>query len=280
MADVRKGPVWAKILIYLVLAIFTVMAIYPIFWMIIQSFKTTQEYITTSKLAFPKVWFFGNYPYAWRLAKLGTLMLNSIFYTVITVASVIVLGCMAGFAFAKIPSRLTPGLHGTFIVGILLTLQSIMVPLFLMMNAVGLYDTRIGVLIPYIGLGLPMSVYLATDFVKSVPDALVESARIDGARYLKVFSSIIFPMIAPVAMTIGILTFSGTWNEFMLINILTSNDIIKSLPVGINKFAGQLATDYGKQFSALTIGIIPMVAFYLIFRKQITKGVAAGAVKG
>lgn len=280
MADVRKGPVWVKICIYIVMAVFAVMAIYPIFWLIIQSFKTTQEYITTSKLALPRLWYFDNYPYAWRMASLGRMMINSVFYTFITVAAVIVLGTMAGFAFARIPFRGTPILHGMFIVGILLTLQSIMVPLFLMTNAIGLYDTRLGVLIPYIGLGLPMAVYLATEFCRSVPMALVESARIDGAKYLQIFGFIVFPMLAPVAMTIGIMTFSGTWNEFMLINILTSSDSIKSLPVGINKFAGALATDYGRQFSALVIGMIPMVVFYLMFRKQITKGVAAGAVKG
>jgi raffinose/stachyose/melibiose transport system permease protein len=81
-------------------------------------------------------------------------------------------------------------------------------------------------------------------------------------------------------MTVGILTFTSTWNEFMLINILTSSDAIKSIPVGINRFSGSLASDYGKQFSALVIGMIPMAAFYLSFRKQITQGVAAGAVKG
>ena len=280
MADVRKGPLWVKIIIYIVMAVFAIMAIYPIFWLVIQSFKTTQEYITSSKLALPKIWYPDNYPYAWRMAGLGGMMLNSVFYTFITVAAVILLGTAAGFAFARIPSKATPLLHGMFIVGILLTLQSIMVPLFLMTNAIGLYDTRLGVLIPYIGLGLPMSVYLATEFCQSIPMALVESARIDGAKYLQIFGSIVFPMLAPVAMTIGIMSFSGTWNEFMLINILTSSDSIKSLPVGINKFAGALATDYGRQFSALVIGMIPMVAFYLIFRKQITKGVAAGAVKG
>jgi raffinose/stachyose/melibiose transport system permease protein len=280
MADVRKGPIWVKIIIYAVMAVFAIMAIYPIFWLVVQSFKTTQEYITSSKLALPKMWYFDNYPYAWTMANLGRMMLNSVFYTFITVAAVILLGTMAGFAFSRIPSKATPILHGMFIVGILLTLQSIMVPLFLMTNAVGLYDTRLGVLIPYIGLGLPMSVYLATEFCHSIPGALVESARIDGAKYLQIFGSIVFPMLAPVAMTIGIMSFSGTWNEFMLINILTSSDAIKSLPVGINKFAGALATDYGKQFSALVIGMIPMVAFYLTFRKQITKGVAAGAVKG
>jgi raffinose/stachyose/melibiose transport system permease protein len=278
--EIRQTSLLPKILIYIVMGIFTVLAIYPLLWLVIQSFKTTQEYMTTSKLALPIRWFTGNYPYTWNVGKFGTLLFNSIFYTVLTVVAVVVFGMMAGFGFAKIPSKATKILHGSFVIGILLTLQSIMVPLFLMVNAVGLYNTRLGVLIPYIGLGLPMGVYLGTEFIKSVPDAIIESARIDGAKFLRIFATIVLPMTAPVAMTVAILTFTGTWNEFMLINILTSNDAIKSLPVGVARFSGALASDYGKQFSALVIAAIPMVAFYLIFRKQITKGVAAGAVKG
>jgi raffinose/stachyose/melibiose transport system permease protein len=279
MAEIYKGTA-AKIAIYAVMVLFAVLAVYPLLWLVTMSFKTTQEYITTSKLALPKLWFTGNYPYTWVMGKFGILMINSVIYTAVTVISVTVLSFMAAFAFAKIRSRVTPFLHGMFIIGILLTLQSIMVPLFLMVNAAGLYNTRLGVLIPYIGLGLPMGVYLGTEFIKAIPGALIESARIDGARYLRIFWSIIFPMTAPAAITLGILTFTGTWNEFMLINILTSDDAIKSIPVGIGRFSGALASDYGKQFAALVIGMIPMLLFYIAFRKQITKGVAAGAVKG
>ena len=280
MADIRKTHPLSLILMYSIVLIFTILAIYPIFWLLIQSFKTTQEYMTTSKLSFPQHWFFLNYTISWRIGRFGMLILNSIFYTSITVFSVIMLSFMAGFAFAKIQSKLTPILHGSFIIGILLTLQSIMVPLFLMINAVGLYNTRLGVLIPYIGIGLPMGVYLSTEYIKSIPDSLIESARLDGAKYLVVFKSIIMPMAAPVAATVAILGVTGTWNEFMLINILVSSNELKSLPVGINMFSGALASDYGKQFAALVIGMTPMIIFYMIFRKQITKGVAAGAVKG
>ncbi|MDR0540309.1 MAG: carbohydrate ABC transporter permease [Spirochaetaceae bacterium] len=280
MADVRKGSIPAKTIIYAIMAVFTILALYPLFWLILQSFKTTQEYLTSSKLALPQAWFAGNYPYAWNMGKFGILLMNSIFYTAVTVVAVVLLGFMAGFAFSKLKGKSTKILHGSFIIGILLTLQSIMVPLFLMVNAVHLYNTHLGVLIPYIGLGLPMGVYLGTEFINSIPEALIESARIDGAKYLRIFFSIILPMTAPAAMTVGILTFTGTWNEFMLINILTSNDMVKSIPVGIGRFSGALASDYGKQFSALVIGMVPMVAFYLIFRRQITTGVAAGAVKG
>jgi len=280
MADIRKTNIYSLIAMYLVVIVFTVLAIYPIFWLIIQSFKTTQEYMTASKLAFPKEWFLKNYPYAWTLGKFGLLIMNSIIYTSVTVISVILLSFMAAFAFAKLPSKLTPALHGSFIVGILLTLQSILVPLFLMINAVGLYNTRLGVLIPYIGIGLPMAVYLGTEYIKSIPDSIIESARIDGAKYLHIFWNIVMPIASPVAATVAILGVTGTWNEFMMINILVSKNELKSLPVGINMFSGALASDYGKQFAALVIGMTPMILFYFIFRKQITSGVSAGAVKG
>jgi raffinose/stachyose/melibiose transport system permease protein len=265
---------------YAIVVVFTILAVYPIFWLLVNSFKTTQDYMRISKLALPTKWFFKNYPIAWRDANFTVLTLNSVFYSAISVLSIIILSFMAGFAFAKLPSKITPVLHSSFVIGILITLQCIMVPLFIMMRSVGLYNTRLGVLIPYIGIGLPMAVYLATEYIKGIPDEVIESARIDGAVYMRIFSNIILPMAAPVAVTVAILTTTGTWNEFMLINILVSSDRLKTLPLGINMFAGSLATDYGKQFAALTIGMAPMIIFYAIFRKQITKGVSAGAVKG
>ena len=280
MADIRKTNMLSMIIMYAIVMAFTLLAVYPIFWLVTQSFKTTVEYMMTSKLSFPRVWYFNNYPFAWVTGKFGTLILNSIFYTSVTVISVIVLSFMAGFAFAKLPSKLTPVLHGSFIIGILLVLQSIMVPLYLMINAVGLYNTRLGVLVAYIGVALPMGVYLSTEYIKSIPDSVIESARIDGARYLRIFANIIMPMASPVAATVAILQVTGTWNEFMMINMLVSKSNLRSLPVGINMFSGALASDYGKQFSALVIGMVPMLIFYIIFRKKITEGVSAGAVKG
>jgi raffinose/stachyose/melibiose transport system permease protein len=265
---------------YILVILFTILAIYPIFWVIMSSFKTTQEYMLTSKLAMPKAFFFKNYPLAWRDANFTTLTLNSIFYTAVTVISIIIFSFMAGFAFAKLPSKITPALHGSFIIGILITLQCILIPLFILIRGIGLINTRLGVLIPYIGIGLPIAVYLATEYIKAIPTEVIESARIDGAKYLRIFRTIIMPMAAPVATTVAILTVTGTWNEFMLINILVSSDGLKTIPVGMNMFAGSLATDYGKQFAALVIGMMPMIIFYAIFRKQITLGVSAGAVKG
>ena len=270
---IRVSPI-TKIFFYIIMLGFTAVALYPLFWLFIQSFKTSREYLTAGAPAFPKLWFSGNYPYAWQMGKFGTLFFNSIFYSGVTAILVVVFSLMAGFAFAKIKLRITPFLYGLFVIGILLTLQSIMAPLFLMESAVGLINTRLGVVIPYIGLGLPMGIYLCTEFIKSIPNELIESGRLDGAGYLRIFRSIIFPMCAPVAVPLGIITFAGTWNEFMLINILASSDAAASIPVGLNRFSGALASDY--PFAALVIGLVPVLIFYAIFRKQITKGVVAG----
>lgn len=266
-------------LVYIILIAFAILAIYPLIWLFLNSFKTSTEF-QVNMLGFPRKVKFINYQYAWVRGNFAQLIFNSILYTSISTITIILLSFMSGFAFAKLRSKATNFLYGSYIIGILMTLQSIMVPLFLLINWVYLYDTKLGVLIPYIGIGLPMGIYLSTEFIRSIPTSLIESARIDGAKFSKIFFSIIFPMGRPVATTLAIITTASTWNEFMLINILTSSDSNKSLPVGVQKFAGALSIDFGKQFAALVIGLIPMLAFYLIFRKEITKGVAAGAVKG
>jgi raffinose/stachyose/melibiose transport system permease protein len=275
----REIGLAGRILVYLVLVAFTAMTTYPIIWLVLNSFKTTQEF-QVNRLGLPQHWTVANYPNAWRIGDFGGLFLNSLLYTSVSTGAIVVISLAASFAFAKLRSRATPFLYGSFVIGILLTLQSIMVPLFLMASATHLYNTRLGVLIPYVGIGLPLGVYLCTEYIKSIPDSIIESARIDGASYLRIFASIVMPMARPVATTLAILSVTSVWNEFMLINILVSKNSLKSLPVGILKFSGTLSSDYGKQFAALVIGMLPMLAFYLIFRNHITKGVSAGAVKG
>ncbi len=268
-----------RVFVYAMMILFTLLTTAPLIWLVISSFKTTTEF-QLNRLGWPQNPSFFNYTSAWRLGKFGTLFLNSLFFTIVSTLAIIFLSVSAGFAFAKIRSKATPILHGSFVIGILLTIQSIMVPLFLLVNGVGLYNTRTGVLIPYIGMGMPMGVYLCTEFIRGIPDSVVESARIDGASYLKILQSIIWPMAKPVAVTLAILNIAGVWNEFMLINILVSSETLRTLPVGILRFSSALSSDYGRQFAALVIGMLPMVIFYLIFRNQITKGVSAGAVKG
>ena len=275
------GLVAGKVLIYFVLIVFAFMTIYPLLWLLMNSFKTTIEFQTNS-MGLPSVWTLANYTGAWQIGKFDKLFLNSLFYTIATTAAIVVLSMMAAFALSKlrIASTRNKLIYGSFIVGILLSPQAIIIPLFLVMDTVNLTNTHLGVLIPYIGLGLPTGIYLGYEYIRSIPDSLIESARLEGASYLSIFWRIILPMTRPVAITLSILTVSGIWNEFMLVNILTRDIDVKSLPVGILKFSGTLSSDYGKQFAALVIGALPMLIYYFVFRKQITQGVSAGAVKG
>jgi raffinose/stachyose/melibiose transport system permease protein len=281
MESSRAPGIIYKIIAYIVMLAFTVLAVYPILWLFIQSFKTNQDYLRNSKLSLPTIWTVANYDFVWNIQKFATFFQNSVIYSVVTVVFVVILANMAGFAFGKLEYKATKLFYGMFIIGMLLTIQSILIPLFIMVNSIGIYNTRIGVLIPYIGLGLPMALYLCTDYIKKgIPDELVESGRIDGASYFRIFWSIVLPMCTPVSVTIAIITFTGTWNEFVLMSILTASDTYKSIPAAVGRYAGALCSDFGKLFTALSIALIPIVVFYLIFRNQITKGVAAGAVKG
>ena len=278
--DNRNISLPAKILVYTIMIIFTVLTIYPILWLVLQSFKTNTTYLTSNKLSFPSSLYLGNYAFVINQGNFFGFFKNSLIYTSVTVTFVVVLSNMAGFAFAKLNYKITKLLHGVFIVGILLTLQSILIPLFLMVSAAGLHNTRWAVLIPYIALGLPMGVYLCTDFQKSIPDELLEAARIDGASFMRIFSRVVLPMCAPVSVTLAIITFTGNWNEFILMSLMTSSEKLKAIPYMVGRYAGALGSDYGKLFTSLTVALIPILVFYSIFRNQITKGVAAGAVKG
>lgn len=296
----KIAGIFGKGLAYAVMGLFTFMTIFPVVWMIYSSFKSNADYML-DKVGLPKEWIFSNYEGAWTLGTFDKLIGNSVIYTVLGAVGIIFFAVLAGFAFAKLKHRATGMIYGSFVMGILLSITSLMVPLFLEVSqldkllgdlfiAVGIlkvgtefhlfYNTWFGVILIYVGSGLPMAVFLCTEYLKSIPDSLVEAARIDGAGYYQIFWRIILPMAAPIATTVAVITVPNLWNEFALINILVSDENLKSLPLGILRFNGSRSTDYGKSFAALTIGMVPMLVFYVMFRKQITKGVSGGAVKG
>jgi len=296
----RVGALLGKALATAVMALFALMAIYPILWLIVNSFKSNADY-QMNKLGMPVEWFPGNYKGAWEIGDFAKLLPNSIFYTTVGTLGVVLLATAAGFAFAKLNHRFRASMYGSFIVGTLLSLSSLMIPLFLQLSQLDLllgglfaglgwvadprafhffYNTRIGVILVYVGSGLPMAIYLSTEYVRGIPTALIEAARIDGASFFKIFWRIVLPMCVPIITTVAIVTLPNIWNEFALINIIVGKLELQTLPLGILRFSGSRSTDYGKQFAALVLGLAPMLVFYVAFHKQITKGVAGGAVKG
>ncbi len=267
-----------RIAAYVFMAIFTFLTVGPLFWLSYSSFKPHVD-IIHNMFAFPTGLFLGNYVRAWTIGKLGGLILNSVFYSFFATIITVYLALGAGYGFSKFGFRISKWFYTFFIMGLLITAHSVLVPLFVMETRVNIDDTRLGVLIPYIGFGLPFMVYLATSYIKGIPTSLEEAALIDGAGYLQIYWRIIRPMSQPVVATMLIFAFLSNWNEFVFVFVLTSRQEIRSLPVGVNAFVGGLSRDFGLLFAALVIATIPMIVFYIFFRDQLMKGFAAGSLK-
>lgn len=268
----------ARIIAYTVMITFTVLTVWPLFWLFYSSFKLHRD-ITRGPLALPTNPTFQNFVTVWIEGHLGIAFVNSIIYTGIATTFIVILAMAAGYAFAKFNYRITGFFYMFFILGLLVVVHSVLVPLFVMETKLNIDNTRFGVILPYIAFGLPFAVYLATSYIKGIPNALVEAAIIDGASYLDIFWHVILPVSRPIVTTMTIFAFLANWNEFVLVFTLTSKTHLRSLPVGINAFAGGMITDFGLRFASLSIGVMPIIIFYLFFRRQIAKGFAGAAVK-
>ena len=225
------------------------------------------------------VWF--NYSSAFIRGKLGGKFLNSVLYSGVSTFFIVLLGLMAGFAVSKMGfKKLSLVIAGLIGFGYLISTNSVIIPLFLLLSKLRLTDTHLGVILAYTAFGLPLSVMLSAQFIKGLPDSLIESAFIDGAGYFRIFFSIIVPMTVPVIVTISIISALGIWNEFLLVLVIASSELTKSLPVGVFSFSSLQSTQLGWQLAALVIAILPAMLVYFIFNRRLTQGVVAGAMKG
>mgnify|MGYP001329969843 CR=1 FL=1 len=274
----KKTITLGKVLAYLLMITFTLLTIIPLTWMILSAFKP-HALIVRHPLAPPMTWYVQNFVLAWTQGHLGIYFVNSIIYSLTATFCTVLFAMSSGYALSKFHYKSSRFVSLLYTLGLLITVHSVIVPLFIMETKLGLSNTRLGVILPYIAFGLPFQVFLATTYIKGIPDAMQESAIIDGANYIQIFLRIITPVATPIISTMFIYTFLGNWNEFILVLTLTSDLTVRSLPDGINSFAGGMSRDYGLQFAALVIGTVPMIIFYLIFKDKIAQGFAARALK-
>jgi len=230
------------------------------------------------KVSLGTVWF--NYVAAITRGTLALKFLNSVIYTAVSTFLIAFLSLMVSFALSKLPfRRVSVFVLGLIGLGYLLSIQSVIIPLFLMLSRAKLTDTHLGIILVYTAFGLPLAVLLMTQFMRGLPDSLIESAYIDGASVFRTFLSIMVPMSTPVIVTVCIISALGIWNEFLLVLVLASSEATKSLPVGVFSFASLMGTQLGWQLAALVIATAPVLAVYMAFNKSITLGVVAGALK-
>lgn len=277
-AKLGVAPLGWRTSAYIIMILFTVITVFPLLWLGYSSLKPNAE-IVMHPLALPEAPSFNNYVRAWDMGRLGMALGNSLIYTCVATIGTVFLALAAAFGLAKFQFKSVKFFTWAFTVGLMLTVHAVIIPLFLLEVKTHLVNTRIGVILPYIAFDLPMSVLIALSFVRGIPDAIIESAEIDGAGYWQIFLKLIVPLSVPVIATMAILSFLQNWNEFMFVFIFTTKAALKSLPVAITQFAGRQNTEYGLQYASLVIGILPMILFYIFFHKQLVKGFGEGALK-
>ncbi|MBN1649424.1 MAG: carbohydrate ABC transporter permease [Spirochaetales bacterium] len=231
-----------------------------------------------AKIGWRTVWH--NFVKSWETGKLGLGFLNSTIYAVCSTFFIILFGLMISFAISKLKFKFLSKIVLAVIgLGYLISLQAVIIPLFLMLRSIRLVDTHLGIIIVYVAFGLPIAVLLASQFMNGLPDSLIESAHMDGATPMRAFLSIMVPMCVPVIITISIISALGIWNEFMLVLVISSSDKTKSLPVGVFSFSSLTGTQFGWQLAALVLATVPILVVYTIFQKQLAEGVVGGAIK-
>lgn len=275
----NKTPIWIRIFAWATILIYSFLTVAPLAWLFMSAFKPHRE-IARNILAWPQRATFSNFAKAWTLGDFSPLFLNSILYAAVTTVATVFLAISTAYAFSFIQSRFTKFFYAFILIGLLITVHSTLIPLYLVEVKLNLDNTRMGILLPYIAFALPFAIYLGVTFIKDIPPELFESAKMDGANHRQILFRIVFPMSIPIAVTIAIFTFLGAWNEFVLVYTLTSDNALQTLPVGINRLSGGKTPDRGLQFASLVITTLPMLIFYMAFQRQLHSGFAGGAVKG
>ena len=265
---------------YVVILIFVMIQVYPIFWVICSSLKTPDEMTYTAQYALPSGFYLGNYISALTISSIPRYFLNSTVVAVLTLLGIVVLGCPVAFVISKVKVKYANALMAFFLFGMMVPIFSCLVPMFQIYNRIGLRNTYWALVLPQIGFGLPMCIYLYTGFFKFMPDSLLEAAVIDGATMGTTFRKIVVPMAKNTTMTVLTYNFVFVWNEFTYANTFISSSDMKTLPIGLNDFVGQFGrVDWGSTLAAIVISILPTLIVYFILNRNIIEGMAAGAVK-
>lgn len=279
MKSNRVGSGIIKAVIYLFLILVSIIYIVPLVWVFMVSFKTNAE-IFTSPFALPESFYLDNFTFAWTAGKLGIATLNSFAVCAVTLIISMVIGSMAAFAIGRLRWKLAKPCMTYFLIGMMIPVHCVMIPLFTRFARMGLSNSLVGLMIPYITFSLPVTIFIMTGFFESMPNELIESACIDGASIYKTFFRIALPLSRTGLFVTGLMTFVANWNELLLAMVFISDDTRKTLPVSLSKFVGPYNTNYSQMFAAIIIAIIPTVVVYCIFSNQIVDGLTAGAVKG
>jgi len=269
---VKNGAIQAVLLLN------TFIMIYPLFVMVISSFKTNAE-IFTSPFALPHSFSLANAGKVWTDTNFVRYLANSIGVTAASIVLIVIFSTMAAYAIARYEFRGNALMLMFFLSGMTVPLKLAIIPLFIQLDTLHLIDSYAGLVLVYVAMGIPSAVFIMTGFLRSLPRELEEAPRIDGASELQVMLLVMLPLARPAMVIVAIQNAVPIWNDFFFPLILITSDSLKTLPQGLTVFMGEFTTNWGVLFTGLSLAALPITLVYIALSRHFIAGITQGAVK-
>ena len=270
----------SSVIILTILSLYALFSIFPVIMGLLNSLKTDGEMLN-NMMALPKKIQYMNYVEAFDKINFFKSVFNTLVVAVVGVTGMVIFGAMAGYKLARSKTKLSKILFALFIMSMLIPFHSIMITLTRISKNLHVQGSTLGLGMIYIGLGVPMAIFLYHGFVKSIPYELEEAAIIDGCGEFKVFFKVVFPLLKPITATVVILNLLWIWNDFLLPLLMITDSDQYTLLLSINMLFGQYNNnDWTAILASLILSMLPVIVVYLVLQKYIVRGISEGALKG
>lgn len=276
--DVQVKSKIAYLPVFLFLVFLAVLVLLPVIWMVFSAFKPEKEIISWPPTFFPAALTLENFVAVQNRIHISRYILNSVIYAGGTTLLAVIVNSMAGYAYAFYEFKGKTGLFLLTLATMMVPFQVIMVPLFLVVFKMGMYDSYWGLIIPRVAVA--GSIFMMRAAFAGIPKELAEAARIDGLSEFGIFWRIMMPQVKPAAITLIILSINGSWNDLLWPMIITSRTQMRTLANGLALFIGQNTIEYGAAFAGALISLLPMFVLYMIGQKYFVEGMAGAGLKG
>lgn len=266
-----------KIVIIAFLLILAVIVLYPLFWLLVTSVRNLPD-VLSSPMGLPVTIHLKNYVSAWNQSFFGKFYLNTIVIVAFSSLLLQVVAVPAAYSLGVLRFRGSEALLMFFIFGIAVPSQAILIPLFLIVKSLGMINTYQGLVLTYVGM-CPFAIFILTGFFRNIPNEIIDAARIDGCSTFGILRYVVFPLGRSAVSAVSIFYFLAVWNDLIFPLILTTDESLYTIQLGIRKFSGKWMIDYPLICAALLMGFIPPLIFYLVFQRAFQKGLTEGALK-
>ncbi len=280
--DYRKSKIksriaWTIAIIFACLML--VLTLAPFFFMIMNSFRKQFDMLQQGVFHLPDPWIIENYVEVIEKGFFG-YFLRSVIVVAISLVLMLIISAFAAYPLSRMKFKLNPWIYALIVAMMSVPMHVTLIPIFKLTTAVGFYDSLKSLIGPYVAFALPMSVFILTAFMKTIPKEIEESAEIDGCNRYKNFFFMILPLSKSGLSTLAIYNGVSMWNEFAFANTLLISPQNKTLPLALGQFKGEHAMNMPIIMAVLTLSVLPMIILFIIFQDKLVKGMMAGAVKG